>query len=66
MAWPFGTPSGCSSSTNMPSRTPSPLSEIGTTCAIATTGTNAITAPTGTGASIVRTTNPTVSTTDTW
>ena len=42
IAWPFGTPSGWSSSTNMPSRTPRPLSEIGMTWAIATTGTNAI------------------------
>ena len=48
MALPVGTPSGCRSSTSIPSRMPRPESEIGSTWAIATAGTNASTAPFGT------------------
>ena len=54
-----------SSSTSIPSRTPSPLSEIGTTWAIATAGMNATTAATGRDAE-GQDRKPTVSTTDTW
>ena len=50
----------------MPSRMPRPDSEIGTTCAIATAGMNAMTAPNGTPVPDVSERKPTVATTDTW
>ena len=50
----------------MPSRMPRPDSEIGTTCAIATAGTNATTAANGTPAPSASARKPTVAITEIW
>src|SRR5262249_38174786 len=63
-AWPVETPRGWSNTASSPSRTPNPPTEIGTTCAIATAGTKAMTAAFGSPTLIVCTAQYTAETTE--